>query len=72
MMALIGAFLGVSGVFLTVFLAAFLGAIIFGPISWKTGRLVPFGIFLALGAAVTYLWGDFLIGWYLNWAFGPA
>jgi len=71
MMALIGAFLGVQGVLLGLFLAALLGAVIFGPISMRTGRLVPFGIFLAAGAAVAYGWGDLLVGWYLDWAF-PA
>jgi len=64
MMAMVGAFLGVPGVLLTLFLGALLGSVIFGPISWKTGKLVPFGIFLAGGAAVTYGWGDRLIGWY--------
>ena len=71
MMAMIGAFLGVDGVFLTIFLSAFLGAAIFGPISLKTGKLVPFGIFLAAGAAVTFGWGDLIVGWYVGWAFGP-
>jgi leader peptidase (prepilin peptidase)/N-methyltransferase len=70
MMALIGAFLGPQGVLLTIFLAAFLGAVIFGPISLRTGKLVPFGIFLAAGAAVTFGWGDLLVSWYLEWAFG--
>lgn len=64
MMAMVGAFLGSAGVLLTIFLGALLGSVIFGPISWKTGKLVPFGIFLAAGAAVTYAWGDTLIGWY--------
>ncbi len=64
MMAMVGAFLGVSGVLLTLFLGALLGAVIFGPISWKTGKLVPFGIFLAAGAAVTYAWGDVILEWY--------
>jgi leader peptidase (prepilin peptidase)/N-methyltransferase len=64
MMGMVGAFLGVPGVLLTIFLGAFLGSVIFGPISWKTGKLVPFGIFLAVGAAVTYGWGEFLISWY--------
>lgn len=64
MMAMVGAFLGVSGVFLTLFLGALLGSLIFGPISWKTGKLVPFGIFLAAGAAVTYGWGERLMEWY--------
>lgn len=66
MMAMVGAFLGWPGVLLTIFLGAFLGAVIFGPISWKTGKLVPFGIFLAAGAAVAYGWGDALIGWYVT------
>lgn len=70
MMAMVGAFLGWQGVLLTVFLGSFLGAVIFGPISLKTGRLVPFGIFLAAGAAVTYGWGDALVAWYLDWALG--
>lgn len=64
MMAMAGAFLGVPGVFLTLFLGALLGSVIFGPISWKTGKLVPFGIFLAAGAAVAYGWGQRLIEWY--------
>jgi leader peptidase (prepilin peptidase)/N-methyltransferase len=64
MMAMVGAFLGTPGVLLTLFLGALLGSVIFGPISWKTGKLVPFGIFLAGGAAFTYGWGDRLIGWY--------
>jgi len=66
MMAMVGAFVGVPGVLLTIFLGAFLGSVIFGPISWKTGKLVPFGIFLAAGAAVTYGWGDALIAWYVS------
>jgi prepilin signal peptidase PulO-like enzyme (type II secretory pathway) len=64
MMAMVGAFLGLPGVLLTLFLGALLGSVIFGPISWKTGKLVPFGIFLAVGAAVTYGWGDLIIDWY--------
>lgn len=66
MMAMVGAFLGISGVLLTIFLGALLGSVIFGPIAWKTKKLVPFGIFLAAGAAVTYGWGDYLIAWYVE------
>jgi prepilin signal peptidase PulO-like enzyme (type II secretory pathway) len=44
--------------------------VIFVPLAWRTGRLVPFGIFLALGAAVTFVAGDALIAWYLAFAFG--
>jgi len=64
MMGMVGAFLGVPGVLLTLFLGALLGSVVFGPISWKTGKLVPFGIFLAVGASVTYGWGERLISWY--------
>jgi leader peptidase (prepilin peptidase) / N-methyltransferase len=69
MMAMIGAFVGVWGVFLSLFLGALLGAVIFGPISMRTGKLVPFGIFLAVGAAVSYGWGEVLVDWYTGWAF---
>ena len=70
MMAMIGAFLGFQGVLLTLFLAALLGTIIFGPISYRTGKLVPFGVFLSVGAAATYFWGQWLMDLYLSWAFG--
>ncbi len=66
MMGMVGAFLGIPGVLLTLFLGALLGSVVFGPISWKTGKLVPFGIFLAAGAAVAYGWGDSLIQWYVT------
>ncbi|MCH8810449.1 MAG: prepilin peptidase [Gemmatimonadetes bacterium] len=64
MMAMVGAFLGWEGVLLTVFMGALLGSVIFGPISYKTKKLVPFGIFLAAGAAVTYGFGADIIDWY--------
>jgi leader peptidase (prepilin peptidase) / N-methyltransferase len=64
MMAMVGAFLGPIGVLLTLFLGALVGTLVFAPITWRTGRLVPFGIFLALGAAVTDIWGAGLIEWY--------
>lgn len=73
MMAMVGAFLGPLGGLMTIFLGALAGSVIFGPISLKTGKLVPFGVFLALGAAVTFLFGDFLIGWYAGFiGGGPA
>jgi len=70
MMAMVGAYVGVLGVLLTIFLGALLGAVIFGPISLKTQKLVPFGIFLAVGAAVTYGWGELIIGWYVGTVLG--
>jgi prepilin signal peptidase PulO-like enzyme (type II secretory pathway) len=74
MMAMIGAFLGLSGALLTIFLGSVLGLLIGVPLAWLRGDLeamgtyLPLGTFLALGAAVTYLWGDTLIGWYLAYA----
>ncbi len=66
MMAMVGAFLGPMGVLLTLFLGALLGTLVFAPISWKTGKMVPFGIFLALGAAVTEPWGGAIVDWYVR------
>lgn len=66
MMALVGAFLGPAGVFLTVFLGSLVGLVIFGPISLLTRKLIPFGVFLAAGAGVTYGWGDLLVAWYVG------
>ncbi len=66
MMAMVGAFVGARGVFLTIFLGALIGAVVFGPISLKTGKLVPFGIFLSLGAAVTAIWGPAVVAWYIS------
>jgi leader peptidase (prepilin peptidase)/N-methyltransferase len=67
MMAMIGAFLGWPGVFVTVFLGALSGSLIYGPLN-LSGRklLVPFGVFLALGAAITYLAGGGLMNLYLR------
>ncbi len=64
MMAMVGAFLGPLHAILTIFVGSAIGAVIFGPIGFKTGKLVPFGVFLALGAAVVFLFGDAMIGWY--------
>lgn len=65
MMAMVGAFVGWQGVLLTIFLGALAGTIIFLPLT-LLGRkkLVPFGVFLALGAAATYVVGPAIIAWY--------
>lgn len=70
MMAMVGAFVGWRGVLLTVFAGALLGTLIFVPLSLKKKRLVPFGVFLALGAAVTFVAGDAIISWYLQFLRG--
>jgi leader peptidase (prepilin peptidase) / N-methyltransferase len=64
MMAMVGSFVGWRGVLLTVFAGAALGSLIFVPLSIKKKRLVPFGVFLAVGAAVTYVFGDAILAWY--------
>jgi len=66
MMAMVGTFVGWRGVLLTIFLGALVGSIIFVPLTLRKKRLVPFGVFLAVGALVTFLVGDAIITWYLN------
>lgn len=66
MMAMVGAFLGPIGAILAIFLGALVGSIVFLPISLKTQKLVPFGIFLAVGAAVAEGWGDMIVRWYTS------
>ncbi len=67
MMAMIGAFLGWQGVLGSLFLGALIGTLIFLPMK-LAGRekLVPFGIFLAIGAAAMWLFGEPMLGWYLG------
>ena len=66
MMAMVGSFVGWKGVLLTLLLGALLGSLVFVPLSFKSKRLVPFGVFLALGAAVTFVFGDAIVQWYLQ------
>ena len=66
MMAMVGAFLGPGGALLTIFLGALAGSLVFGPVSLRTGKPVPFGTFLALGATGAFLFGDMLFDWYLR------
>ena len=66
MMAMVGAFVGWRGVLLTIFLGALIGTLVFVPLTvWKKKRHVPFGVFLAMGAAAAFIVGDALISWYL-------
>jgi leader peptidase (prepilin peptidase) / N-methyltransferase len=71
MMAMVGAFVGWHGVLLTIFLGAFLGSLVFVPLLLAGQRkLVPFGIFLSMGAALSYLFGPALVGWYTRYLVG--
>ncbi len=65
MMAMVGAFLGWRGVLLTIFLGAAVGSLIYIPFLFREKKpLVPFGIYLALGAFVTLVAGGPLAAWY--------
>lgn len=68
MMAMVGAFIGPFGVLMTIFVGAVAGSIVYGPISLKSGKLIPFGVFLALGGALTFLFGDYGIDWYVKFS----
>ncbi|MGH7569290.1 MAG: prepilin peptidase [Gemmatimonadales bacterium] len=70
MMAMVGAFVGWKGVLITLFAGALLGSLIFVPLSLKKKRLVPFGVFLAVGAACTFVFGDTIISWYVHFLQG--
>ncbi|HEY9518901.1 MAG TPA: A24 family peptidase, partial [Gemmatimonadales bacterium] len=65
MMAMVGSFVGWQGVLLTIFLGALAGTAIFLPLTLiGKKKLVPFGVFLAIGAAVTFVVGPAIIDWY--------
>jgi leader peptidase (prepilin peptidase)/N-methyltransferase len=70
MMAMVGSFVGWKGVLLTIFAGALLGTLIFVPLSLRKKRLVPFGVFLAVGAAVAFVWGEAIIEWYRHFLSG--
>jgi leader peptidase (prepilin peptidase)/N-methyltransferase len=67
MMGMVGAYLGLQGVLLTIFLGALAGLVVFVPVQLLTGkRMIPFGVFLALGAAIAEPWGTRIAQWYLR------
>ncbi len=72
MMAMVGAFVGWKGVLLTIFGGALLGTIVFVPLTIGKKRLVPFGVFLAAAAALTFVFGEAIIDWYVAMTFGPS
>jgi len=63
MMAMVGSFVGWRGVLITI-IAAVIGSVMFVPLSLRKKRLLPFGVFLAVGAAVACVFGDAIIAWY--------
>lgn len=68
MLAMIGAFLGWPGVLFTLFVGSLIGSFIFGWINFvlRKKKLVPFGLFLAIGAGIYTFAGPELIAWYLS------
>ena len=70
MLAAVGAFLGLWGTLLTLFLASLLGAV-FGLAFLIRGRMgwssrLPFGVFLSIGAVVSLFFGPRLIAAYAS------
>ncbi|MBX0315073.1 prepilin peptidase [Planococcus glaciei] len=66
----IGLVLGTSGTLMTLFFASLIGAIA-GIVQLRVLNKdrktpVPFGPSIALGAVITYFWGDALLNWYMN------
>jgi leader peptidase (prepilin peptidase)/N-methyltransferase len=71
MMAMVGSFVGWKGVLLTIFAGALFGTAVSLPqVLTRRRRVVPFGVYLALGAVVTFVFGDGLIDWYLQFLRG--
>lgn len=81
LMAMVGAAVGPNRALVTVFIGAFIGAIVFlgvvYPITWFRARasksefdppLVPFGVFLAPAAVLVLLWGNNLISAYTTYS----
>lgn len=70
LMAMIGAFLGWKAVPVTLMLGSFAGSLVGLSLILVHGRdsrvPIPFGPFLAAGAAASYFFGDELIRWYVD------
>jgi leader peptidase (prepilin peptidase)/N-methyltransferase len=66
MMMMVGAFVGIWGVAETLFIGSTLALVVFAPVASLSKRLIPLGVFLAAGGAVTYMWGDVMLSWYLT------
>jgi prepilin signal peptidase PulO-like enzyme (type II secretory pathway) len=60
-----------EGVLLTIFGGALLGTLIFVPLNLgKKDRLVPFGVFLAAAAGITFVFGEAIVAWYVGYLNG--
>ena len=67
---MVGSFLGWKGALLTIMVGALVGSVVgLGLIMLKRHKMdkvIPFGPFLALGAATTAFYGPDIIAWYLG------
>jgi leader peptidase (prepilin peptidase)/N-methyltransferase len=81
LMAMIGAGVGPDRALITIFLGAFIGAVVFlgvvYPIAYTRARrsgepfnppLIPFGVFLAPAALIALFWGNQLISMYTSYS----
>lgn len=70
LLAMIGAFLGSTGVLFTIMLASVVGALAGIAVMRRTRTgltaMVPFGPFLSLGAICYLVWGQGLVHWYVS------
>src|SRR2546430_1826662 len=71
MLAMVGAFVGWKNALLTIFVGAIIGTGFYLPLmiwsirKWRRYEL-PFGVFLAIASGVTFVFGDTMISWYLD------
>jgi prepilin signal peptidase PulO-like enzyme (type II secretory pathway) len=69
-MVFLGALLGSPLVFLAQLFAFWVGTLVAIPLLlWKGKTLktkLPFGTFLVLGSVVAFLWGRFILSWYMG------
>src|SRR5207247_8113494 len=69
--AMVGAFVGWKNALLTIFVGAIIGTgfylllMIWSIRKWRRYEL-PFGVFLAIASGVTFVFGDTMISWYLD------
>ncbi|MFX7992983.1 hypothetical protein ABTK58_20990, partial [Acinetobacter baumannii] len=71
MMLMVGAYLGLPRTAVAMFLAFVIGAatgvaIVFARGERDLQTMIPFGIFLGVGATVALFFGDALLNWYLQ------
>lgn len=72
MMAMVGAFLGTAGAMLTIMLGSLAGLVIGVPLTKLRGQgavlgtYLPLGVFLAMGACISFLWGEAILTWYVG------